>query len=184
MHAQPGEHAGLPPPSTHPVITLPAWKRQQGRKNKTPGQTQLVPSGPKFRFLPPGRSHPRPHPLKGPEARQGARTSHLSRAHAAHATHTEMSAPASQSLSNTPVSSQQRQQHLQRGYLKGKLLPFCSAQQPQSPESRGGLFVGDYRSIIPPLHGSLPAERQPWSASRPCLSPDKSVVVAVIHLGL
>lgn len=175
---------GYPPPSTHPVITLPAWKRQQGRKNKTPGQTQLVPSGPKFRFLPPGRSHPRPHPLKGPEAQQGARMSHLSRAHAAHATHTEMSAPASQSLSNTPVSSQQRQQHLQRGYLKGKLLPFCSARQPQSPESRGGLFVGDYRSIIPPLHGSLPAERQPWSASRPCLSPDKSVVVAVIHLGL
>ncbi|EOA98873.1 hypothetical protein Anapl_04203 [Anas platyrhynchos] len=129
-----------PSPHTHPVITLPAWKRQRGRKNKTPGQTQLVPSGPKFRFLPPGRSHPRPHPLKGAEARQGARTSHLSGAHAAHATHTEMSAPASQSLSNTPVSSQQRQQHLQRGYLKGKLLPFCSARQPQSPESRGGLF--------------------------------------------
>lgn len=94
-------------------------------------------SGQKFHFLTPEKSDPHPHPLKGAELWQWEHMIHFSSVHAKHTTNTDMSALASESLSNTHVSSQQQQQILECSYLKVKLHPLCFVQQSPSSKSHG-----------------------------------------------
>lgn len=107
-------------------------------------------SGQKFHFLTPDEADPHPHPLKGTELWQREHVIHFSLVHAKHTTNTDMSALASESLSNTRVSSQQQQQLLECGYLKVKLHPFCSVRQPPSSKSHGR-FSARIITQAPPL---------------------------------